>query len=190
MEATLPFALGTFGGTPISAARISECGRYRYELTRIWDADRSPLWFAMLNPSTADDKSDDPTIRRVIGFARREDAGGVVVVNLFALRATDPRVLQRAEDPFGPDNDAALRAAAQASRDAGNPIVCAWGTQGSIGGGAARFIRLCAEERVALSCLGVTKEGHPRHPLYLRSDAPLRAFEPNSGGAACEMVEE
>lgn len=104
-------------------AELSECGEYRYRLSRIWDEAKKPLTFIMLNPSTADAELDDPTIRRCMGFAEREQAGGVVVVNLYGFRATKPFDLFQATDPIGPGNDRALKRAARQAKS----IVCAWG---------------------------------------------------------------
>src|SRR5262245_19133112 len=86
-------------------ALISPCGLYRYWLTRTWDNSLRRVCWVMLNPSTADAEQDDPTIRRCVGFARSWGAGGIIVVNLFAFRASDPKALLRAADPVGPDND-------------------------------------------------------------------------------------
>jgi len=121
----------------------------------------------MLNPSTADERRDDPTIRRCIGFARRWGFGGVEIVNLFALRASDPRALRRASDPVGPDNDRHIaRVAARATL-----VVVAWGVWGGLRGrSAALRARL---SRRAPRCLGLTRSGEPRHLLYLRADARL-----------------
>lgn len=145
-------------------------GPYRYELTRTWDpASALVCCWVMLNPSTADASVDDPTIKRCIGFARDWGFGGLVVVNLFALRSTDPRALKTAVDPVGPRNDASILAAAgRASR-----VVCAWGTHGV-------FADRGAEVRQLLRpfdphALRLTKAGHPSHPLYLpRALSPVR----------------
>jgi hypothetical protein len=128
----------------------------------------------MLNPSTADAETDDPTIRRCMSFARREGAGGIIVVNLFGLRATDPHELSLAVDPFGPENEEAIRAVVQQAAYTTMPVVCAWG---------ASVIR-CADTLAlrdlkawgSLCCLGKTKHGHPKHPLYVRGEQPLVAF--------------
>lgn len=154
------------------SATISPCGRYRYTLERGWSSNL-PLTFVMLNPSTADASEDDPTIRRCIAFARRENAGGIVVVNLFALRATEPRVLQSVEDPFGSDNHMVLDGVLAAR----NRIVCAWGAQPIAYEPSVVFRRLASVKGVQLSCLGRTMGGYPRHPLYLRADQPLEVFE-------------
>ena len=108
------------------ATVISKCGAYRYSLTRKW-SDAPNLPFVMLNPSTADAKEDDPTIRRCIGFARREGAGGLIVANLYALRAPSPEALWSARDPLGPENLQTLAGLAAQAVDQSLPIVCAWG---------------------------------------------------------------
>lgn len=157
----------------IRRATISADNQYRYRLTRWWAAS-SPLYFVMLNPSTADDRIDDPTIRRCMGFARREGCGGIVVVNLYALRATDPAELAKATDPFGPQNSDALSAILGEADVHDKPVVCAWGTKA--GDGARRFLVMATDSHARLACLGTTKEGHPRHPLYVRAGQPLVVF--------------
>jgi hypothetical protein len=113
------------------AARFSADQVYRYNLTRIWDGSRGALVVIGLNPSTADATTDDPTIRRCIGFAKRERLGGLVMLNLFAFRATDPKRMRCADDPVGPDNDHAIREAVAANRRLGSVFVAAWGAHGS-----------------------------------------------------------
>lgn len=149
-------------------------GKYRYLLWRRWGDDGCDmLRWVMLNPSTADASSDDPTIRRCIGYAKREGYGGLVVLNLFALRATSPLDLTLHTDPVGPRNDDFLR---EYALDA-TQIVCAWGTKGAYldrEGTVLRLLREIALDKcVRLGTL--TRGGHPRHPLYLRKDTP---FEP------------
>lgn len=143
-----------------SYARLSEDGLYRYALGRRW-GDGPPLRFVMLNPSTADASVDDPTIRRCVGFARAWGYDALTVLNLYALRATDPRELWRAGDPVGPQNDAYLQIAAESG--VGTTVV-AWGANARPDRVAA-FRELFAEHEVY--CLGVTKAGQPKHPLYL-----------------------
>ena len=108
-------------------AVISDCERYRYRLTRRWD-DGPTCTFIMLNPSTADARKDDPTIRRCIGFARREGCAALLVINCFAFRATKPADLFAAEDPIGPENDRHIMAA---SLDADGQVIAAWGDRRS-----------------------------------------------------------
>lgn len=144
---------------------------YRYHLTRRWGSE-PVLPFIMLNPSTADETLDDPTIRRCIGFARREGAGGIRVANLYGFRATDPHELTLYGWPEGPLNDQHLSAlAAEAAWD-GQPIVVAWGANAPKDR-VARLIEQLEPSGVPLVCLGVTRSGSPRHPLYVRGDAPL-----------------
>lgn len=162
------------GDAIVRRATISEDNRYRYRLTRIWEAGKPPLSFVMLNPSTADDRVDDPTIRRCMGFAKREGCGGIIVVNLYGLRATDPAELTKAGDPYGPKNADALLAVLDEAAIYDTPVVCAWGTKA--GFAAARFRTSAKATPARLVCLGRTKDGHPRHPLYVRGDQPLEPF--------------
>lgn len=162
----------TSGGsvTVVKAADVSPCGTYRYSLERWWDPSLPPLVWVMLNPSTADHEVDDPTIRRCIGFTRRDNTyGGLVVVNLYALRATNPADLRRHADPIGPENDIVLS-------DYGMPgfhLVAAWGVHAPQR--AAQVLSGPLRHQHVL-CLGKTKQGHPRHPLYVRGDQPFEVF--------------
>lgn len=160
----------------VRRATISADNLYRYRLTRIWEPGKPPLSFVMLNPSTADDRVDDPTIRRCMAFARREGCGGIIVANLYGLRATDPSELLRAADPFGPKNGAALLSVLDESVIYDKPVVCAWGTKG--GRGAINFAISAKATLAKLMCLGQTKDGHPRHPLYVRGDQPFVEWRP------------
>lgn len=157
-----------------SSAILSDCGTYRYTLHRFFPAD--PNWgkvclFVMLNPSTADAKLDDNTIRRCMGFARRERCRKLTVVNLFALRATDPKKLQGHPDPRGPNNLIHVYEQIDYAKQNG-VIIAAWGSDPM-----ARILLTAAIKSklrgAGAMCLGMTKDGSPRHPLYLKSDAPL-----------------
>ena len=148
------------------SAEISACGKYRYHLRRVWDLDLPRVAFIMLNPSTADDKEDDPTIRRCIAFARAWGYGGLDVVNLFAYRATDPRELKKASSPIGPDNDGNLLAVARHA----DKVICAWGAHGDLFGRSWRVIEKLRKEGISPLCLEKTKKGLPKHPLYLKAD--------------------
>ncbi|RZK44822.1 MAG: DUF1643 domain-containing protein [Hymenobacter sp.] len=143
-------------------AVLSTCNHYRYQLTRQWEVRLGTVVFVMLNPSTADARMDDPTIRRCISFARTWGYGGINVVNLFAWRATNPAELKTIADPVGPDNDQyLLNAFAQAPM-----VVVAWGMHAP----AARVqevSRLMQRTAIIPQCLGATQAGHPRHPLYV-----------------------
>lgn len=147
-------------------AVISRCRRYRYQLTRIWDDRLSTVVFVGLNPSTADANIDDPTVRRCVGFAREWGFGALILVNLFALRSTDPSGLYAARAPIGPDNDHWIRLAGSNAE----LVVAAWGVHGELHG-RGRYVRALFPR---LMCLGRTREGHPRHPLYLSKDTPLK----------------
>ena len=128
----------------------------------------------MLNPSTADGETDDPTIRRCIKFANTWGYGWLHVVNLSPLRATDPRELLRA----GPEpEDVWLEnlATVVATAEASDLVVAAWGVHGAVEDRADRVLA-ALDGRWRIYCLGLTKEGHPRHPLYLRKDAEPQAF--------------
>lgn len=132
------------------------------------------LPFIMLNPSIADASIDDPTIRRCMGFAKREGAGGIIVANLFAFRATSPKDLLSTNDPIGPDNETALAHVAIEAFATNMPIVCAWGTLGF--SRAQNVVTLLNQFGPKLVCLGKTKDNHPRHPLYVKSDQPFIAL--------------
>ena len=145
------------------SATLSECGTYLYELRRTWDS-RPPDGWIMLNPSTASAEVDDATIRKCMAYARAWGHGGIVVRNLYALRATDPAVLRTHHAPFGPDN---YRYLADAAND---PItVCGWGNnadQGDVHFLLGQF----QTWGLNLAALAVTKSGQPVHPLYQRGD--------------------
>lgn len=152
-----------------SGALFSPDRAYRYLLWRSW-SDAEPLvLFIGLNPSTADENANDPTIRRCIAFAKRIEARGVVVANLFAYRATKPKDLFLASEPIGTENDRWLAAAAGLAHQR----VACWGTHGSFRGRAREATRLLG----SLQCFGITKSGEPRHPLYLRADVQLHPYE-------------
>lgn len=155
-----------------SSARVSECGTWRFELRRVWDRQKPLHCWVMLNPSTADDAVDDPTIRRVASYAWTWGAGGIIVVNLFAFRATAPAELLKADDPVGPGNDDAIRAAVAEAQ----LVVAAWGANKAIrlnGRRAAVRALLPRDTR----CIGFTAGGEPRHPLYGRKDAELERLD-------------
>lgn len=146
---------------------------HRYALTRTWEPGGTHTVFVLLNPSTATADQDDPTVRRLIGFARREGHGGLVLANLFAVRSTNPYALTGMPDTVGKHNDDMLRLLAEAARD----ITLGWGTWGAIRRAAAVEEALTGHG-ARLWALGTTKAGHPRHPLYLPKAAPLTRYEP------------
>ncbi|MEO8241512.1 MAG: DUF1643 domain-containing protein [bacterium] len=149
-------------GDAASEAVYSPDSRYRYALTRVWAAGPRVL-FVMLNPSTATEVQNDPTVERCERRARALGYGSFAVANIFAFRATDPRVMRAEPDPVGPENDRTiLNLAGQADR-----IICAWGSHGShLDRGQVMEKLLRATDR-ELFHLGLTQAGQPRHPLYI-----------------------
>jgi hypothetical protein len=168
------------------SAKISKCGKYRYNLWRsILDDNGYPISektmvFVMLNPSTADAELDDPTIRRCKDFAKRHNCGHLHVVNLFAYRATSPKELKLCDNPEGDEN---LEAVKRAVEDCFYPItdrgivVCAWGNHGTYMQQDETVLGWITEYGITPHCLGVTKAGNPKHPLYLKADSRLMLFE-------------
>ena len=188
-----------------AGAEISPCGTYRYRLWREWRLHPAPaqwdMWvddagkpiadgaghqlgepkscvFIMLNPSTADGAQDDPTIRRCVGFAKAWGYDRLEVLNLFAYRATEPKellALTHDRDPVGEHNKRAFDRLLFPSSTIGT-IVCAWGAHGAhLGQDETALGWLGRHKRFALA---LTKEGHPRHPLYVKGDAVLKPFRP------------
>ena len=150
-------------GDAASVAQYSDCENYRYELTRVWDDTGRKVVFVMLNPSTATEIQNDPTVERCERRARTLGFGGFRVCNIFAYRATDPRDMRAQDDPVGPANDAAiLRACAWADR-----IVCAWGTHGEHHQRGPEMEVMLRMQPKPLFHLGLSKKGHPKHPLYI-----------------------
>lgn len=155
-------------------ATISPCGVYRYDLLREWDPTRPRCLWVMLNPSTADAEVDDPTIRRCIGFSRDWGYGGVVVVNLFALRATNPAAIRAHIDPIGPEDDRYIEW--HATRPNVGQVVVAWGAHGKINSRGLIVGDRLSAIGAAPQCLGTVRGGHPKHPLYVPADTPLKAW--------------
>ncbi len=159
-------------------ATLSECGTYRYDLSRRWAGGPLALWL-MLNPSTADASVDDATIRRCIGFTKREGLDGLVVCNLFAYRATNPNDLCHVPDPIGPDN---LRTIARwLKAPVVELVIAAWGAWWSSQPITRRPARLNVEHHARLAghelvSLGTTADGSPRHPLRLHRATALEPF--------------
>ncbi|MDJ1017353.1 MAG: DUF1643 domain-containing protein [Paracoccaceae bacterium] len=146
-----------------SEAAYSLCGRYRYALTRVWDLGGPNVLFIMLNPSTASELKNDPTIERCQRRAVRLGFGAMRICNLFAWRETSPVHLRRAKEPFGSDNGEAIAEGA----DWADQIICAWGVHGAhLDAGPSLEAALRADS-VELFHLGLSKDGHPRHPLYI-----------------------
>lgn len=154
-------------------AEISACGQYRYVLTRTWDERVPSVVWIMHNPSTADGSTDDPTIRRCMGFARRWGMGGIKVVNLSAMRSSNPRMVS-SRDFGGSEADRWIRRVIALSSCT---VVAAWGAlRDTMDKRAEDITRMVLDAGGQLCCLGITKAGHPRHPLYVRGDAPLQIW--------------
>lgn len=152
-------------------ATFSACGDYRYDLTRRLATGNGSVTFVMLNPSTADAHQEDPTIRRCLGFARDWGYANVRILNLFALRSTDPKGLRGHIDPVGPLNDEFL--ARYCAPNAAMRVVVAWGTHGDyMGRGLAvlQMLRRRRGETGGLCALGWNKNRSPKHPLYIKGD--------------------
>lgn len=156
------------------SAVISLCGLYRYELRRVLAGDGDgQCVFVMLNPSTADAETDDPTVRRCINFAHLWGCSELVVVNLFAFRASSPKDMMAASDPVGPENDRYIALANESAR----MVVCAWGARGGWRGRDNEVLRVInAGPASQLMSLGFTKDGQPRHPLYVRGNTELKIW--------------
>lgn len=161
----------------VRSAVTSGDGVYRYRLGRVWQrplaaAARGHVTWVMLNPSTADEQVDDPTIRRCLRFSDDFGYRSLTVVNLFALRATSPTSLAGHPDPVGPEN---RRFVAEETRKA-DLVVVAWGAGKVAQAGYERLRDVLRNVEGRVRCLGVTASGAPRHPLYVRADTPLEPW--------------
>lgn len=163
-------------------AVLSDDGRYRYRLTRVWDESLPPMLWVMLNPSKADAMRDDHTVRRCRFYAHREACGSIEVINLFAYRATKPNELLHCQVPEGPDNHIHVRRALQDCSRRGGVLVYGWGAwkwkerRGRFE--MARYMteQLAIANGLTAQCLGLTLDGHPRHPSRLADVTPLRPY--------------
>lgn len=165
-----PWTLPTYKGDAV----LSSCGAYRYSLCRWWGPTLATLVVIGLNPSTADACDDDPTIRRCVDFADILGCGGLVMLNAYAYRATDPRELAAKGYPVGPDNDRFI--ASHLAHVDIEAVVCAWSDH--VRPERAREVVSILREfgHVPLA-FGVTKSGAPRHPLYLPRTARPSPWE-------------
>ena len=153
-------------------AIFSPCNRYRYRLHRKWGTESGAVNFVMLNPSTAGGHLDDPTIRRCIRFAKDWGFDELIVTNLFAYRTTYPQELKKAEDPWGDQNLSHVLAAALESKQ----TVIAWGAHGGFLGADQKVLNRLKSPRINIVHLGLTKQRHPKHPLYLPANTPRIEF--------------
>lgn len=146
----------------LSEALYSECEDYRYRITRRWH-EGAVVNFVMLNPSVADEKHNDPTVERCERRARMLGFGAFAVTNIFAWRDTDPHAMRRAVSPEGVDNPSILLETAKSS----DLVIAAWGTHGAHRGQGLVVADMLRSNGITLHHLGLSKEGHPRHPLYV-----------------------
>ena len=152
----------------IKTAEFSKDRKYRYTLWRIWDEKKPYVMFICLNPSTADETEDDPTVRRCIGFAERWGYGAVCMTNLFAYRATDYKKMKSANNPIGEENDKYLK---KIAKDAAI-IVAAWSNHGTFMNRSKQVRKILPN----LHYLKLNKSGEPSHPLYLRGGVGGKAI--------------
>lgn len=157
-------------GDAPSVAVYSDCEAYRYLLTRVWDVNAPRALFIMLNPSTATEVQNDPTVERCERRARALGFGAFRVTNIFAYRVTDPKVMRAQPDPVGPENDAAILGSLDWVAGPQDRIVCAWGAHGAHLDRGAAVEALLRGSRRDLYHLGLTKAGAPKHPLYIGYD--------------------
>ncbi|PTV94146.1 hypothetical protein C8J27_10944 [Rhodobacter aestuarii] len=163
-------------GDAPSIAVYSDCEQYRYLLTRVWDESHPRALFVMLNPSTATEVQNDPTVERCERRARALGFGAFRVTNIFAYRATDPKDMRAQADPVGPENDAAILESLEWAAGPKDRIICAWGAHGAhLNRGAAVEALLRGSGR-ALHHLGLTNAGAPKHPLYISYAQQLIAW--------------
>lgn len=159
-----------------AAFSFDEFRTYRYDLQRQWGPGAQHVW-VMLNPSTADETRNDPTIRRCINFSKMWGAGRLVVVNLYAMRATRPAKLLHVDDPVGPENDQYIRRHITAPQT--TMVIAAWGEyvdRLTVKTGRLDIERTAHVAHKPVCCLGWTKSGAPRHPLYMKADTEPKPY--------------
>ena len=149
-------------------AIFSKCRTWRYRLAQIWDESQAPLYWLMLNPSTADEQKNDPTVERCERRARMWGFGGSVVYNIFAFRATDPKDMRASADPIGPENDQWIRELAAMS--GGVTVIGGWGEHGKHMDRGQAVRDIFKAENGRLHALKINASGHPAHPLYIGYD--------------------
>lgn len=187
-------------GNEASGAIFSDCGVFRYRLWRCWDQKLPRVCFVLLNPSTADEISNDPTIerqyRRVLQWSSARTLlkfmfgdyasdlkelppgfGSIEIVNAFALRSTDPANLYIAKDAIGPDNNAAILNATTYARGSGGIIVCGWGTHAAFGDRHDELKQFFNRHNLPVTALALNADGTPKHPLYLSYKKKPRSWD-------------
>jgi len=152
-----------------SDAILSKDRKYRYVLSRIWDDSKDKIVFIGLNPSTADEKEDDPTIRKCISYAKKWGYGGLYMLNLFAYRATKPKEMKKANNPIGDENDKYLDEYVNKS----DKVICAWGNNGSFQNRSYKILNKYNN----LYYLKLNKSKEPSHPLFLSRDLKPIKFD-------------
>ena len=160
-----------YRGNSLCGALFSPCGHYRYALWRVWDSGGESLAWIGLNPSTADEQKDDPTIRRILDFSKRWGYKGAVMLNLFAFRATHPEVMMDALDPAGPENNNVIANFC----DVSTVVIACWGNLGSFQGRDI-CVRPLIKPQSKLRCLKLTEQGQPWHPLYVKKTTTPKPF--------------
>lgn len=155
------------------SAILSQDWLHRFQLLRVWDTEKPKVAFIGLNPSTADANNDDPTIRRCIRFAKDWGYGGIIMVNLFSFRATSPADMKAHHEPNREENVNFILSAAHDAR----VVICAWGANGDYLKQNEWIKKLLRDRDIPMGCLGKTKDGHPRHPLYIKADKLPEIFE-------------
>lgn len=159
--------------TGVDKASFSPCRNYRYMLIRRWGHGPTLCW-VMLNPSVASAFADDPTSKRVIGFTKRIGGyGGLIIVNLYSLRSTDPKALWTHKNPIGPLGNEFIWEQAGARTS----VIAAWGSHGARNSRGQDVANALVATGATLHCLGVTKNGQPRHPLYVPGDTPFQPYQ-------------
>jgi len=150
----------------VSLARFSDCEKYRYTLTRTWDNEKKRILFIGLNPSTADEIKNDPTVTRMINYSKLWGYGSTTVCNIFAFRATFPSDLKKSENPIGKENDKWIFNEIANS----DKVIAAWGNHGKFLSRSDEVLKYLKNSYH----FGLTKQGEPKHVLYLRGDAKVK----------------
>ncbi|OWO93731.1 hypothetical protein B5E41_15980 [Rhizobium esperanzae] len=147
------------------SAAISDCTFYRDELRRVWDAGKPILVVCMLNPSDADHRRNDRTVLVLIWFAKLWGYGGILIVNLHAWRSPSPKEMMKAKDSIGPRCDNFIDRALIIARHQNTPVLAAWGNGGDYLSRDTWFKHRARQQLVDIVCLGLTKDGFPKHPM-------------------------
>jgi hypothetical protein len=155
-----------------SGASFSEDRKYRFSLWRVWDDSKPLIHFVMLNPSTADETDNDPTVERCKRRAEQNGYGGLIVTNIFAYRSTEPKELKKCLDPIGFCNDSHIIDASRMAKD----TICGWGKYGEYLDRGARVLDLLKFWGIKVKALRVNKGGTPAHPLYIGYDVKPRSL--------------